>query len=503
MGLIWQNATALRPVLGPALDLGFVYRVFGFEVHAGEALAACGVMLLCAMLYLRAGGRVRHVHTFLAILLAIVLLLPTSWDGTSAGPESQLFLAVWIVLGLFVFRYVACRGDCARVRDHSPLVWMALFFLIFYCSAMWMRQAGQGATREACEHLAGHYETQLEAVSGHARDATHAAGDRLKLDVQMQHAVESLFARQLVQAGIVLCALRLLYGIFRTMRARERSLEMEMMRAEERSHAKSAFLFNISHDLRTPMNAIIGYTDLARRRRVSGEEMRAYLDKIGDASQHLLALINDTLEKSHIENGKLELTPADTDLRASVEDVCGLFASQIDAKGVSFEVDCRGVQRPYVKCDDSHFRRVVLNLVGNASKFTPAGAACPCALSRLHQGSMPASTSSPSGTRASACRRNSRTRSSRPSSRSAAPPRAACRARASAWPSPAHRRAHGRLHHRRSEQGRGTCFTVRLPLPTARRPKRPAPRPATASTAILTSRASASCWPRTTPSTAR
>ena len=346
MGLIWQNATALRPVLGPALDLGFVYRVFGFEVHAGEALAACGVMLLCAMLYLRAGGRVRHVHTFLAILLAIVLLLPTSWDGTSAGPESQLFLAVWIVLGLFVFRYVACRGDCARVRDRSPLVWMALFFLIFYCSAMWMRQAGQGATREACEHLAGHYETQLEAVSGHARDATHAAGDRLKLDVQMQHAVESLFARQLVQAGIVLCALRLLYGIFRTMRARERSLEMEMMRAEERSHAKSAFLFNISHDLRTPMNAIIGYTDLALRRRVSGEEMRAYLDKIGDASQHLLALINDTLEKSHIENGKLELTPADTDLRASVEDVCGLFASQIDAKGVSFEVDCRGVQRP-------------------------------------------------------------------------------------------------------------------------------------------------------------
>ncbi|MBQ2516618.1 MAG: hypothetical protein II543_05090, partial [Desulfovibrio sp.] len=205
MGLIWQNATALRPVLGPALDLGFVYRVFGFEVHAGEALAACGVMLLCAMLYLRAGGRVRHVHTFLAILLAIVLLLPTSWD-------------------------------------RSPLVWMALFFLIFYCSAMWMRQAGQGATREACEHLAGHYETQLEAVSGHARDATHAAGDRLKLDVQMQHAVESLFARQLVQAGIVLCALRLLYGIFRTMRARERSLEMEMMRAGERSHAKSAFL---------------------------------------------------------------------------------------------------------------------------------------------------------------------------------------------------------------------------------------------------------------------
>ncbi|MBO4295362.1 MAG: response regulator, partial [Desulfovibrio sp.] len=285
----------------------------------------------------------------------------------------HLFLAVWSVLGLFVYRYVARRGGGAHVHGRSPLVWMALFFLIFYCSAMWMRQAGQGAAKEACEHIAGYYETQLEALSGHARGAAQAAGDRRELDGQMQKAVDALFAKQLVQAGIVLSALWLLYGIFRAMNARVRRLETEKVRAEERSRAKSAFLFNMSHDLRTPMNAIIGYTDLARSRRVSGEEVRAYLDKIGDASQHLLALINDTLEMSRIENGKLELTPVDTDLRASVEDVCTLFASQLEAKGVRFEVDCRDVQRPFVKCDDSHFRRVVLNLVGNASKFTPAG----------------------------------------------------------------------------------------------------------------------------------
>ncbi|MBR4745787.1 MAG: response regulator, partial [Desulfovibrio sp.] len=220
---------------------------------------------------------------------------------------------------------------------------------------------------------AGYYAPELEAVSGHARDQAQAAGDRRELDGQMQKAVDALFAKQLVQAGIVLSALWLLYGIFRAMNARVRRLETEKVRAEERSRAKSAFLFNMSHDLRTPMNAIIGYTDLARSRRVSGEDVRAYLDKIGDASQHLLALINDTLEMSRIENGKLELTPVDTDLRASVEDVCTLFASQLEAKGVRFEVDCRDVQRPFVKCDDSHFRRVVLNLVGNASKFTPAG----------------------------------------------------------------------------------------------------------------------------------
>ena len=245
---------------------------------------------------------------------------------------------------------------------------------------MWMCQAGLHAAREACGNVAGYFGMQLEAATGHAR-GQEAARDLRETERQMQKVADRLVAKQLVQGCVVLCALWLLYGIFRSMHACERLLEMKQMRAEERCRARHAFLFHMSHDLRTPMNAIIGYANLARSRCAPAGELRGYLDKIGDASQHLLALINDTLEMSRLENGRIELMPVDTDLRASVEEICALFAGQLEAKGVRLEVDCTELAQPFVKCDDSHFRRMVLNLVGNACKFTQAG----CVSVRLAQ----------------------------------------------------------------------------------------------------------------------
>ena len=150
-------------------------------------------------------------------------------------------------------------------------------------------------------------------------------------------------------------------------------LQQALDAAESASRAKTEFLFNMSHDLRTPMNAIIGYTELAQREGVSQEEMRAFVQKIDASSEHLLGLINDILEMSRIDSGKLTLEPAPMDLARLMMDAREMFAAQMEQKRIDFTVDCSGVRDCWVLCDQHRLDRVVLNLISNAYKFTDAG----------------------------------------------------------------------------------------------------------------------------------
>ncbi|MBR1781242.1 MAG: response regulator, partial [Oscillospiraceae bacterium] len=141
------------------------------------------------------------------------------------------------------------------------------------------------------------------------------------------------------------------------------------------SRAKTEFLFNMSHDLRTPMNAIIGYTELAQQDDVSRETMLGYIRKIDSSSAHLLALINDILEMSRIESGKLTLEPVRTDLIQTLDECRELFATQMTGKRLTFTVDTSGVTDRWVLCDKNRLNRILLNLLSNACKFTPEGGA--------------------------------------------------------------------------------------------------------------------------------
>ena len=145
--------------------------------------------------------------------------------------------------------------------------------------------------------------------------------------------------------------------------------------AETASLAKTEFLFNMSHDLRTPMNAIIGYTELALRENVTENEIRQYIRKIDSSSLHLLALINDILEMSRIESGKMQLDPAPANLVATMEEAREMFETQMAEKNIAFTVDCGNVKNRWVLCDKNRFNRILLNLLSNAYKFTPAGGA--------------------------------------------------------------------------------------------------------------------------------
>ena len=120
------------------------------------------------------------------------------------------------------------------------------------------------------------------------------------------------------------------------------------------------------------MNAIVGYTNLAQKE-TSPEQIRTYLDKINSSSQHLLALINDILEMSRIESGRVELEFVPVDLRAVFDGMRDLFSEQMKQKNMDFQVHTSQVQHPYVWCDRKNLNRVLLNILSNAYKFTPEG----------------------------------------------------------------------------------------------------------------------------------
>ena len=170
-------------------------------------------------------------------------------------------------------------------------------------------------------------------------------------------------------------------------------------RAEQSSKAKTTFLFNISHDIRTPMNAITGYVNLSKNLHKLCEnctrpkcpdsvpaKMYDFLKKIDASSQHLLSLINDVLEMSRIENGKMELENSPVNIRKIFIDVQDMFATQMDTKGIDFTVDTSKIQNKFVICDENRLNRVLLNLISNAFKFTPKGGKISVSLAQKNDG---------------------------------------------------------------------------------------------------------------------
>ncbi len=113
-----------------------------------------------------------------------------------------------------------------------------------------------------------------------------------------------------------------------------KKLEQALKRAEEASHAKSAFWFNMSHDIRTPMNAIIGYTDLLEIYGDDVEKREDYLGKIKSSSEYLLSLLNDVLEMARIESGKYIMDETVTDIREFDRSICDVFENQLEQKGI-------------------------------------------------------------------------------------------------------------------------------------------------------------------------
>ncbi|MBR2768247.1 MAG: response regulator [Solobacterium sp.] len=166
-----------------------------------------------------------------------------------------------------------------------------------------------------------------------------------------------------------------IHNIEETVRAEEnqrRLLREALEKAEYANHAKTAFLSSMSHEIRTPMNAIIGLDNLALHNGTLDEQTRDYLEKIGSSARHLLGLINDILDMSRIESGRIMLRKEEFSFSAMLEQINTMVMSQCSDKGLTYE--CRVLSRvdDYYIGDDTRFKEVLINILSNAVKFTDA-----------------------------------------------------------------------------------------------------------------------------------
>ena len=154
-------------------------------------------------------------------------------------------------------------------------------------------------------------------------------------------------------------------------------LQVAVEKAESANHAKSTFLFNMSHDIRTPMNAIIGYADLASRHLDDPAKLEKYMENIQVCGQNLLMLLNNVLDLARIENDKTEMEYSVSDVDKDFRNCIAMFRNQADSKGQTLMVTAH-LLHPYVYVDIPHLTEVCTNLVSNAVKYTGAGGTIRC-----------------------------------------------------------------------------------------------------------------------------
>ena len=274
------------------------------------------------------------IGTVISVLFGIVQLVPRLTAMEAMGSEAFLMLALWCLVG-FIFYWRTARSSTLTEFSGISTAGIVLFVLLIYASLMWLGKL----------LMAGRDAEEMKA---------------------------SLVWGGIVLLVIIFAGMTVMLYLQNYVRKKHEAAEREKIRAVEGNLAKSQFLFNMSHDIRTPMNAIIGYTNLALKEPAS-QELHEYLEKIDLSSHHLLALINDILEMSRIENGKIELDYVPTDLCVVFEGIRELFDEQMKQKQMDFSVHTSQVKNRYVWCDRKNLNRVLLNILGNAYKFTPPG----------------------------------------------------------------------------------------------------------------------------------
>ena len=310
------------------------------------------------------------VGAAISLIFLIYYLIPALWNHSGIAAPSYLILIIWSVLGMIIF-YALLRKDHTRRFGKSEAVWIILSFLVLIVSTIWIQQSAEIQTEKVSSDLSSAIE-KYDLDVGLSPNNEAVVGSERYIANRMDEFGNVLHTSIYVQSGVIACAIAIIFSIFTIIKKREKHIEAERLLAEQNSQSKSTFLSNMSHDLRTPMNAVIGYTALALKEDDLPEHLRDYLEKIEHSGHHLLSLINDILDMSRIESGKTDLEPEPTDLSALIESVHTIFSVQMEEKSLEFPIVCEITNR-YVICDKNRLTRVLLNLVSNAYKFTPSG----------------------------------------------------------------------------------------------------------------------------------
>ena len=172
---------------------------------------------------------------------------------------------------------------------------------------------------------------------------------------------------------IIVISLALLLGIlFYEYRVLQEHISLEK-KAEDASNAKSTFLFNLSHDIRTQMNAIIGFTDIALKNKSDEKKVEDYVGKVKVSGEYMLNLLNDVLEMARIESGKLEIDEAPMDLNKELDHIKSLVVDTAEKKKINLDFQNKNIENNVIFGDELHLRQIAMNLLSNSLKYTKEG----------------------------------------------------------------------------------------------------------------------------------
>ena len=300
-----------------------------------------------------------------SLLFAIEFLVPNLTDVKTLSVESYFILAAWGILGLLYFRYVFGK-DQKKNYGRSVVVWVILLAVIIYASSIWMAQETERALDRSVEPIQNYYS---ESVEG-GRTAEEQEQDRAFLEKTLESVKDAQLMSSLIQVALIGVALLILFEIYRLIQQREKKAEIEKALAEESSRAKTSFLSNMSHEIRTPMNAIIGLDNIALRNPDLSPKTREQLEKIGASAKHLLGLINDILDMSRIESGRMVLKNEEFSIREFLDQINIIINGQCSDKGLNYECRIIGQISDYYIGDDLKLKQVLINILGNSVKFT-------------------------------------------------------------------------------------------------------------------------------------
>lgn len=300
---------------------------------------------ICAFLQARKCHNILHqilgiCGMLLSVLYFVVILIPNLFMKDMLGSESYFILSIWCILGILLYWFVF-RLDTQNRFGKSTVMWMMLLFLLFLSANMWMRL-----------RMANKFEQRFGK----------------------NHVVDKLLIQNnIMQMGLVIFALIVLFSLFAIILQREKSMDKKIIQAEEHNRAKTEFLSHVSHDIRTPMNAIVGYSAMAMDEIGNEEKVREYIRNIQISSGYLLTLLNNVLEMSRIESGRLEIHHAPASIKTILEEIESILQIHLKEKKLTMYTDYQYPFAEYLYLDRLRLNQILMNLCTNAIKYTPEG----------------------------------------------------------------------------------------------------------------------------------
>ena len=348
-----------RTVIGVVVDISILGAAVAYAYTSAAALKTAR----------KAGERGTQVTGLLGLLVSIVVIflfvMPfMTFDATMIATESYLVLIIWCLAALATFITIFHR-DSMRRFGRSSVAWISLFVIMMVLSVMWIRQTTRETTEKAYENIVSRHAETCAAASDSARHGQDDGDWHAILRKNLSSVNKSVFRSNLVQTGLNLLAIALMFGLYAILRRREREME------QEKAKAKSYFFSTVSHDIRTPLNAIVGFSEMLAAGFKTEAERKEAIAAILMSSKTLLGLVNDVLDLSKLESGKMEILPEPTDCPRLMHAMMDAF--RVSSGRHDIELRCSVGAMPLLMLDPQRLRQIVFNLVGNAMKFTEKG----------------------------------------------------------------------------------------------------------------------------------